>query len=179
MAALEGGLKHYKKSQATYEQVLQLQEARLGPDNSITADTLGNIAAELFYQKKYHEAASLYERAKAIQETSRGKDHPDVARTWRNLAITEASLKDLSKADDAYRNAIRILENSEERDDPTLFSWLRQYAQLLRKEGQFAEAEQADVRASRIEVRNAIRAEELEKVRRGATTFSTPTGKIG
>ncbi|MBV9938136.1 MAG: tetratricopeptide repeat protein, partial [Acidobacteriaceae bacterium] len=129
--------------------------------------------AELFYQKKYREAAGLYERVKAIQEKSKGKENLDVARTWRNLAMTEVNLKDFSKADDAYKNAIRILQNSKELDNSMLSSWLRQYAQLLRVGGQFAKAEQADVQASAIEVRNAIRAEKLEKTKGGAPTLST------
>jgi tetratricopeptide (TPR) repeat protein len=177
IAGLEGRLKHHKKSEALYRQVLQIQEARLGPDHLIVADTLANMAAELFYQKKYGEAATLYERAEVIQEKAIGKEHPDVARTWHNLAITEMSLKDFSKADQAYRSAIRALESSQGPDGLSLSAWLREYAQLLRRTDRFAEAEQADVRALGIEVRNAIRGEKLEKTKGGATAFSTSRGR--
>jgi hypothetical protein len=39
-----------------------------------------------------------------------------------------------------------------------LSSWLREYAMVLRTEQRFGEAEQAEVRAMGIEVRNTIKA---------------------
>jgi len=129
------------------------------------------MAAQYFFEKRYAKAATLYNEAQAIQQKSLGNDNPEVARTLRNLAITETALKHLPEAATDYGKAIGILEESHEAGAQELPSWLREYAQILRRNDQFARAEEADIRASGLEVRNAIAEEKLRRVNPSESNF--------
>ena len=102
-----------------------------------------------------------------IQSKSFGPNSTELARSWRNLAIANMSLKELGEAENCFRIAIRTLECAPEPDSLELSSWLREYAQLSRQAEHYAQAEQADVRASSLEVRNAIKAAKNDKSKAG------------
>jgi tetratricopeptide (TPR) repeat protein len=109
-------------------------------------------------QKKYEQAIPLFQRAIQIDEVAFGSENVEVARALRNLAAVYWAAKQLPEADQAYRQAIHKCRISGE-NNPDLISWLYEYADVLRKEEKFSEAEQADVDAYRIRVHNAITAE--------------------
>ena len=123
------------------------------------ASDLSNIAAEFFHQKKYSDALELYVRAEQIDRSSFGEQSRQTANLWRNMAIVHIASKNFDQAEAAYGKAIRCLQNSSSGfEAPVLAAWLHDYAELLRKQRRFSDAEQAEVQAVRVEVRNAIKA---------------------
>jgi tetratricopeptide (TPR) repeat protein len=122
-----------------------------------------NLAVELFYQKKIDDALVLFKRAELIQEKSFGSDNVRLAQTWRNIGVIHRTSKQFEAASTAYSKAIRLFEASSGADNPILSTWLQEYAEVLKKQQRFAEAEQAVTQALGIQVRNTLKAASLEK----------------
>jgi tetratricopeptide (TPR) repeat protein len=171
LAGLEAKQGHRKEAQALFSTALRIDEAHLGPNHPKVAADLGNLAAQRYCQKNLNESIALYERAGAIEEKTYGPGGHEVGRTWRNLAIVYQVAKQYPAAGKAYGKAIHAFEISPGPDSPELLSCLRDYAGLLRKLERFGEAEQAEVRASGIQVRNAIKAEKLDTHLPAGLTF--------
>jgi tetratricopeptide (TPR) repeat protein len=159
LATLEGKQGHHKHAQSLWNTALKIDQTWLGPTHPQVASDLANLAAESFYAKKYQEAIDLYRRAATIQEQSLGAQNRQTAATWRNLAIVYHGAKRYRDAQAAYERAIYAFETSVGTGSLDLLDCLKRDAEVLRKLERFAEAEQAEVRATRIEVRNAIRAQ--------------------
>ena len=158
MAALKAKRGQHKQAGETYKQALKIDETILGSNHPRVASDLSNLAVEMTVQKKHKEAIPLLRRAIQIEEVAFGSENVEVARALRNLAAVYWAAKQLPEADQAYRRAIHICRISSE-NNPDLISWLYEYAEVLRKQEKFSEAEQADVDASRIRVHNAITAD--------------------
>lgn len=158
LATIEARQGHRGRAQSLWSTALAIDEAHLGPEHPQVASDLSNLAAEAFYARKYHEAIGLYQRAAAIQERSLGEQNRQMAATWRNLAIAYYSAKQYRDAQAAYARAIHAFEISAGAGSLDLLDCLKRNADVLRKLDRFAEAEQTEVRATRIEVENAIRA---------------------
>jgi tetratricopeptide (TPR) repeat protein len=155
LAALQSKRARHKEAEATYLKALGIREAALGPNHPDVASSLSNVAGEQFYLKKYDEALTLYRRAEAIEEQSLGPDSHEVARVWRNIGVVYAATNQLRDAEDAYRRAVACVA-AEPATHPDISAWLEEYAIILRKEGNFGEAEQVQVRALGIRVRDSI-----------------------
>ena len=123
------------------------------------ASNLGNIAVELFNRKRYDEAIARFERAEPITEKTYGSHSLEVANLWRNMGITYAASKRLEESEAALRKAIECRKAVAGMEDPKLALWLRDYADVLRSQRRYGQAEQAEVDAVRIEVRNTIQAQ--------------------
>jgi tetratricopeptide (TPR) repeat protein len=159
LATLEARQGRHARARALWNTARGIDEARLGPQHPQVASDLENLAAESFYAKKYDEAVDLYSRAAAIQERSLGTGNRQTAATWRNLAIVYCAAKRFRDAQAAYSRAIHAFEMSPGAASLDLLDCLKRNAEVLRKLERFAEAEQTEVRATRIEVENAIRAQ--------------------
>ena len=158
LATIEARQGQHRRAQSLWKTALAIDEARLGPEHPQVASDLSNLATEAFYARKYHEAIGLYQRAAAIQERSLGEQNRQIAATWRSLAIAYSSAKQYRDAQAAYARAIHAFEISAGTGSLDLLDCLKRNADVLRKLDRFAEAEQTEVRAMRIEVENAIRA---------------------
>ncbi|HEY6991162.1 MAG TPA: tetratricopeptide repeat protein [Bryobacteraceae bacterium] len=158
LGTIESRQGRHGRAQSLWKTALAINEASLGPEHPQVASDLSNLAAEAFYAKKYREAIGLYQRAAAIQERSLGEQNKQMAATWRNLAIAYYSAKQYRDAQVAYARAIHAFEISAGPGSLDLLDCLKRNADVLRKLDRFAEAEQTEVRATRIEVENAIRA---------------------
>jgi tetratricopeptide (TPR) repeat protein len=117
---------------------------------------LCNLAVELFSLNKYEGALSLFERDKSMHEKAYGPESVQVAQTWRDMGATYRSAKQLEQASLAYDKAIRSFESSSGKDNPRLSTWLQEYADVLKKQQRFADAERAVTQALGIQVRNTI-----------------------
>jgi tetratricopeptide (TPR) repeat protein len=159
LAGLESKHGHHKEARKLLSETLRIDQARWGPNHPQVATDLANLASQLFFLKDYAEAIDLYKRAERIQEARLGPEHSDAAGTWRNLAVAYELAKQYGDADTAYRSAIRGYESGSGSGSPELSKCLREYAGLLRQLQRFSEAAEADVRASGIEVKTAIKAE--------------------
>lgn len=151
---------HHKEAKQTLSKCLQIDQDWLGPEHPQVAKDLANIAAQLYFEKKYNQAIDLYSHAREIDESTLGPVTQEVATIWRNLAITYQTAKRYAESKDAYVNAIHIFEfEAFSGSAPQLGSCYRSYAYVLRKLERFSEAEEADLKASKIEVRSAIEAD--------------------
>ena len=159
LASLQG---HHKKAQALFERAIQIEERRLGNGHSQTASDVANLASEYFFQKKYDRAVDLFQKAESAEEKTFGPDSLKTAQVLADLAIVYRAAKQFDDAIATYRKAIRALELSAGPDSPRLSAILRSYAGTLRAKQQFGEAEQAEVRALGIQVRNAVKSAHSE-----------------
>ncbi|HEY1951114.1 MAG TPA: tetratricopeptide repeat protein [Bryobacteraceae bacterium] len=159
LAGLESKHGRHKEARKMLSETLRIDQARWGPNHPQVAADLANLASQLFFLRDYAEAIDLYKRAERIQEARLGPEHSDAAGTWRNLAVTYELAKQYGDAETAYRSAIKGYESGSGSGSLELSKCLREYAALLRQLQRFSEAAEADVRASGIEVKTAIKAE--------------------
>ena len=155
LASLDSNAKDHKRAEKLYRRVLAIDEAELGPGHPKVALDLSNIAVQLYARKLPYEALAYYERARMIQESSGAS--LDLARTWRGIAAIQSSSKHLDEAAAAYENAIAAFKSSGAENGDDFSACMRAYAVLLRKLQRFNEAEQADLVATRLQVKAAIR----------------------
>jgi tetratricopeptide (TPR) repeat protein len=155
LATIEAREGHRKQAQSMWQAALAIDESQLGPTHLRVASDLANLAVQSFYNKKYAGAIDLYRRAASIQEQSLGAGNRLTASTWRNLAIVYRAAKQYDEAHNAYQRAIHAFETSPGASLELLYC-LRQDEGVLRILKRFADAEQTEVRALRIEVRQAI-----------------------
>jgi tetratricopeptide (TPR) repeat protein len=92
-----------------------------------------------------------------LGERVQGKDHPDVAVTVRNLGALYALQGRYDKAEPYYRRAISVLEKAWGTTNPQLFPILNDFVAVLRANHSYAEAEQWEVRATRVQVVAALK----------------------
>jgi tetratricopeptide (TPR) repeat protein len=168
MASLEAMRGHHKHAKEIFSKCLAIDESWLGQNHPQVATDLANLGAELFFEKKYAQAIDLYNRARQIDESTLGPMTPEMASLSRNLAIIYQTTKRYAESQTAYAQAIHILE-ALPGAAPELPGCLRSDADVLRKLERFSEAEQADLEASKIEVRTAIAAD--QKTIAGAAGF--------
>jgi tetratricopeptide (TPR) repeat protein len=157
LATIEARQGHRGRAQSLWNTALGIDEARLGQEHPQVASDLANLAAEAFHSKKYDQAIDLYRRAAAIQERSLGAQNRQTASTWRNLGIVYWSTGQYREAQAAYSRAIQGFETSTAAESLDLLDCLKRNAEVLRRLERYAEAEQTEVRATRIEVENALR----------------------
>jgi tetratricopeptide (TPR) repeat protein len=150
---------HHKEAQKLFERALAINEARFGPAHPQVGFNLGNIAVELYHRKRFDEAVTHFQRAEEIEERVYGAGNLQVANLWRNMGVAYAASKRLEESEAALRKAIECRKTAAGMDDPTLSLWLREYANVLRRQQRYGQAEQAEVDAERIEVRNTVQAQ--------------------
>ena len=93
-----------------YEEILQILEAKLGPEHPSVATTLNNLAGLYYNMGAYEKALPLYQRALDIREKILGPEHPSVATTLNNLALLYDNMGAYEKALPHYQRALEISE---------------------------------------------------------------------
>jgi tetratricopeptide (TPR) repeat protein len=82
-------------------------------------------------------------------------DHPELAKNLISLAELECSRKNFEGAEEYYRQALAGM--TQERSlDPDIARGLEEYASILRRRHEYAEAEKLSSEAMTIRVRTAI-----------------------
>jgi len=154
LAGLERVRGHHKQAERFANQALTIDLAYYGPSHPHVAADLTILAGEVFHLKKTQESIELLLRAKAIQD----KLPPGLAlaRILNDLAIAYLKTGNVHEAKDYYEQAVRIYEAQQPPQSPQLATCLHQYATLLRSLGDFANAEQIEVRATRADVQTAL-----------------------
>jgi len=105
---------------------------------------LGMVRAAL---GKWDEVRQLFERALAIREQAGAGNHPDHGRVLANLALVCARSREYQAAAGHYRRAIPLLEQNPGLGQYHASVAWSNYAGVLRKIGQKAEAKEAERRA--------------------------------
>ncbi len=177
LAAIERARRQYRKAYDLESKALNINDTVLGEDHPATATNLANLGVDLFCLKKFDEALATLERAEHLQEKRFGRESVATAYTLRNIAAMLADLKRYSDASETYDRAIHAREVAvPDPYDVTLAQWIREDAAALRKAGRFGEAEMAEVRAMKIDVKNAIRPTKQE---RSAVGLPAPPPQAG
>ena len=164
LAAAQARQHHFREAVELEERALSISKARLGADHPAVASIEANLGVELYNLKRFDQAEEHLLHAAAVQQQKLGESNAKLAGTLRSLALVFVAQKQPARASQLYTQAVNAMENSRGGEfDPKLVTWLRELAVMLRQQGRFAEAENQDLRATRLEVKNAIR---LEKAAR-------------
>ena len=93
-----------------YEEILQILEAEINPNNSLVSTVLNNLA--LLYENvgAYKKALLYFQRALDIRENILGPEHPSVATTLHNLALLYESMGAYEIAITTIHRAFNIAE---------------------------------------------------------------------
>lgn len=102
------------EAKVLYERALEIDEARLGPDDPRLATLLMGLGILRKRQGEPSEALALYLRALAIQEPKLEPNHPSILAAVNNIASTHLLLDDAQAAKDMAK---RLLALSDERED--------------------------------------------------------------
>jgi tetratricopeptide (TPR) repeat protein len=163
LAAVQRARRQYRLAYEMESKALSINEVVLGADHPATATNLANMGVDLFCLRRFDDALASLERAEQIQTKRLGQDSVATAYTLHNKAAMLARLKRFGVASEVYDKAIQARIGAvSDPYDTTLGQWVREDAVVLRKAGRFGEAEMADVRATKIEVKNAIHAANVE-----------------
>lgn len=163
LAAIERARRQYRKAYELESKALIINETVLGPDHPAVALNLANLGVDLFCLKRFDDAMATLEQAERIQQKRLGEESVATAYTLHNMAAMLAQLKRYGDSSETYDRAIRARIGAvPDPYDATLGQWVREDAVVLRKAGRFGEAETAEVRAMKIEVKNAIGAARVE-----------------
>jgi len=157
LAGIHRARKQYRKAWPLYERALQIDERVVGPNALKTAVDLNNLGSLALARHRYDDSIELLTRAFAIEQRVRGANHPETGLVASNLAEAYFMRKRYGEAEPLLRQAIAVKESSAGAEDPGLVRLLSEYSDVLRAAGRFSEAEMAELRSTRIKVRNAIR----------------------
>jgi tetratricopeptide (TPR) repeat protein len=95
-------------------------------------------------------------RALQIRRKVLRPGHPEITKNLMNLAVLEAARKNLEGAEEYYRQAAAGNLAEERSLDPDIAHGLEEYASILRRKHEYAEAEKLSSQAMTIRVRSAI-----------------------
>jgi tetratricopeptide (TPR) repeat protein len=130
----------YSEARPLYERALAIAEKALGPEHSLTARSLNNLATLLLSQGDLAGARPLFERALAIDEKVLGREHPSMATRLNNLALLLKEQGDLAGARPLFERALAIAEKALGSEHRTTAGSLNNLASLLQAQGDLAGA---------------------------------------
>jgi len=130
----------YSQAEPLLRDALAIREKALGPEHSLTAESLDGLAALLGTLGDIAGARPLYERALAIREKALGPEHPDTAQSHNNLAALLEEQRDFAGARPLHERALAIRETALGPEHPDTATSLDYLAGLLRNQGDIAGA---------------------------------------
>lgn len=95
-----------------YEEMLQIIEAKLEPENIAVAAILNDLGELYRHMGNYEKALQLYQRALEINEKVLGPQHPGIAITLNNLALIYRYIENYEKALEFNQRALEIREQA-------------------------------------------------------------------
>ncbi|MGD1037186.1 MAG: FxSxx-COOH system tetratricopeptide repeat protein [Roseiarcus sp.] len=130
----------YAQALPLFERALAIGDKALGPEHTVTATSLNNLAGVLQAQGDLPGARPLFERALAIHEKALGPEHPDTATILNNLARLLQDQGDLAGARPLFERALAIHEKALGPEHPDTATDLNNLAALLLVQGDLAGA---------------------------------------
>jgi tetratricopeptide (TPR) repeat protein len=137
-------LGQYEEARKLYLRLLPILESTVGPENPVTATTLGNLCIASSHSVSL-DAMPLCRRALSVREKVYGPDHPEVARSLSDLGLLYAKEGDLARAESLLRRALRI--DSSLPKSPDMAGLLNNLGFLYFKQKKYALAEDMFQRA--------------------------------
>ena len=141
----------HTEAESLFGLALKIDEMSYGPNHSLVAIILNNLAVMLKQINRLKEAEPIYERALKIDEKNFGLDHPKVAIRLNNLAQLLKATNRLKEAEPLMQRALKIDEKSFGPDHPNVATDLNNLAQLLQNANNMKEAETLYERALKID----------------------------
>jgi len=146
----------YSEAAQLLRRGIAIDEKALGLNSPRVAADLDHEAINFFHMHRRDLAEADLLRAISICERQPDATGP-LADSLENLAQLYWVEKRYSESAPLLQKTIPLLERLWGRDHPRLLPTFELYAIVMRKLGNYAEAEQAQVRATRIRVKKAIR----------------------
>jgi tetratricopeptide (TPR) repeat protein len=123
-----------------YEEMLQILEAKLGPEHPDLTNLLTNLARLYDNIGEYEKAIPLYKRALNIREILLGPQHLAVARIPNNLAVLYKNMGEYVQALPLHQKALDIFENFLGTQHPDVANTLNDLAGLYESMGDYEKA---------------------------------------
>ena len=137
----------YAEARTRAEEAVAEAEKELGPEDRLTAASLGWLGGARKALGELAGAKSADERALAICEKAYGPDDPETARALNNLAIVLRAMGDLAGARPLYERSLAIREKALGPDDPATAMAVSNLGTLLFQLGDYDEAQRSFERA--------------------------------
>jgi tetratricopeptide (TPR) repeat protein len=147
---------HFEQAAELYQRVIDLDTAHYGKANARVGIDMNSYATFEFNRRHYAEADRLLREAETILREAPGANAADLARVDSNLGRVLWEEKRYGEAEQEYAESIRLGESAWGGDSPKLLAAFESYAVISKQNQHFAESEQAEVRAMRIRVRQAL-----------------------
>jgi tetratricopeptide (TPR) repeat protein len=125
----------YTEAMPLIRDAIAIREKLLGPDDPLTAQSLGDLARVISHQNDFSGARPLLERALAIREKALGPNHPLTARSLSDLARVLRYQNDFSGARPLLERALAIREKTLGADHPDTAKSLNHLARFLQASG--------------------------------------------
>lgn len=154
LATMEQDLHQDRKARELYTEALRIDEEKLSPDHPRIGADLNNLGVVSARLREYALAESYFLKA-LDAEGRRDPGGVQLALWTANLAGLYAKQHRDAEALNRFRSATAVL-CAKDAGDMRVAGILQQYAGLLRANGSFAEAEDAEARAMHIRVKFAL-----------------------
>jgi tetratricopeptide (TPR) repeat protein len=130
-----------------YQRALAGYEKSLGPDHTLTLNTVNNLGLLYSDQGKLDEAETMYKRALAGYEKALGPDHTSTLDTVNNLGTLYSAQGKLDKAETMYKRALAGNEKALGPDHTSTLATVHNLGSLYSDQGKLDEAERMYRRA--------------------------------
>jgi tetratricopeptide (TPR) repeat protein len=147
----------YKEAEPLLRRAEQIDRASLSPGDARIGFDLDDEAIAAAGRRHYADAESLYQHSQAILAQALAPKDPEIGKVDTRLAAVYAHQKRWSESEELFRRGINILKQAWGPENPQLLNILESYEALLRSRQEYAEAESAEVQATRIRVVEALR----------------------
>lgn len=134
----------HSEAEASFKQMIQVQERHLKEDHPDTLDILRVLAIVYRYQQRYPEAEKLYDRILAKQKITLCQDHSHTLRTLDDLAFVYLKQQRYLEAEELLKHHIEVLEPQERQsveDYTTKLNVILQLGDIYRCQGRLSEEE--------------------------------------
>ncbi len=120
-----------------YEELLNLQKARLGPDHPDTLETMNDLAIGYQDAGRIDRALPLYEETLALREVRLGPDHQDTLTTMHNLGWGYQFTGQLDLAIPLLEKNLKLRKAKLGPDHPDTFHTMNTLATTYQDAGRF------------------------------------------
>jgi tetratricopeptide (TPR) repeat protein len=150
-------VEHGQKKRQLCAEALRIDQARLGALHPRVEADLNNAAMAALAVRDYPAAEAYFRLSLDVHMRRGAPETVEEGLVMANLAGVYMRQESPGEAEDMYRHAIAVLRRTAGPEDPRLGGVLETWARVLRQSGMYAEAEDAEVKATGIRVSNALR----------------------
>ncbi|KIM98316.1 hypothetical protein OIDMADRAFT_202132 [Oidiodendron maius Zn] len=135
------------EAERMYHRALQERKTGLGPEHTLTLDTVHNLGNLYRDQGKLAKAEQMYQRALEGCENALGIDHTSTLKTVNNLGVLYRDQGKLAEAEQMHHRALKGRETALGVEHTSTLETVNNLGILYREQGRLAEAEQMFQRA--------------------------------